>query len=53
MLAGIMEKGNPRSRAVEMKAMRHPWDMQAPELFAQCVGRWIEGKELPEEMTAL
>jgi hypothetical protein len=41
---------NKESRVVQMKEMRHPWDMQAPKLFAGCVVAWVEGRELPGEM---
>lgn len=41
---------NKESRVVQMKEMRHPWDMQAPKLFAGCVVAWVEGRELPSEM---
>lgn len=45
--------GNASSRAVQMPDMMHPWDTQAPELFADCVRKWINGEELPKEMVAL
>jgi len=42
--------GDKECRVMQMREMRHPWDMQAPELFARCVVAWVEGRELPEEM---
>ncbi|KAI9733990.1 MAG: hypothetical protein M1834_002647 [Cirrosporium novae-zelandiae] len=53
MVAEIMKKENGESKAVEMNTMRHPWDIQAPELFARCVAAWIEGTALPVEMVEL
>jgi pimeloyl-ACP methyl ester carboxylesterase len=51
----VMSKGggNAESHVVEMKNMRHPWDMQAPQLFARCVVAWVEGRQLPEDMEGL
>lgn len=46
----IVRSGNEESRVVQMRSMRHPWDMQAPGVFAGCVVAWVEGRELPSEM---
>jgi hypothetical protein len=48
-----MKEGNGESRAVEVPTMRHPWDLQDPELFARSVVAWIEGIALPEEINDL
>lgn len=32
---------------VQHKEMRHPWDMQAPQLWVDSVVGWIEKGELP------
>ena len=53
MVADIMKEGNGESRAVEVPTMRHPWDLQDPELFARSVVAWIEGIALPEEISDL
>jgi pimeloyl-ACP methyl ester carboxylesterase len=53
MVANIMKEGNSESRAVEVRKMRHPWNLQDPELFARSVIAWIEETRLPEEMTEL
>jgi pimeloyl-ACP methyl ester carboxylesterase len=53
MVADIMKEGNGASRAVEVRTMRHPWDLQDPELFARSVVAWIEGIALPEEISDL
>lgn len=45
--------GNASSRAVQMPDMMHPWDMQAPQLFADCVRKWINDENLAKEMVAL
>lgn len=41
------------SRAVVVKKAVHSWDLQFPELFAQGILAWIDGRELPEEFEAL
>jgi pimeloyl-ACP methyl ester carboxylesterase len=45
-LRDIEKKGNPESRAVQHKQMKHPWNRQDPALFAEIVRSWIEGSEL-------
>lgn len=40
-------------QAVQMKEMRHPWQVQAPNLFAKSVTAWIEKGELTEGMEEL
>jgi hypothetical protein len=41
-LRNIGRKGNEESRAVTHPNMRHPWNRQAPELFARAVRKWFE-----------
>lgn len=41
------------SRAVVVKDALHAWDVQKPELFAEGVKAWVEGRELPKEFEAL
>lgn len=50
----------PNSRGVEVSlgakatlASEHNWAMTAPELFAQTVSAWIEGRALPDELSEL
>jgi hypothetical protein len=46
----LMEIGrerNPETIAVTHPAMRHPWNRQAPVLFAQTAHAWFEGDEIP------
>jgi pimeloyl-ACP methyl ester carboxylesterase len=46
-LAEIGRKGNRETLAVVHYDMRHPWSLQAPELFANAVDAWFsEGKVL-------
>jgi pimeloyl-ACP methyl ester carboxylesterase len=45
--AEIGRKGNEGTLAVVHYGMRHPWSLQAPELFAQAVEAWFsDGKVL-------
>jgi pimeloyl-ACP methyl ester carboxylesterase len=47
----LMEIGrelNPETVAYTHPQMRHPWNRQAPRLFAETAVAWFEGKELPE-----
>lgn len=47
-LAEIGRKGNEETLAVVHYGMRHPWSLQAPELFASAVDVWFkEGRTLP------
>lgn len=41
------------SRAVVVRDALHAWDLQMPELFAEGVKAWIEGRELPEKFEEL
>ena len=41
------------SRAVVVREAVHAWDLQMPELFAEGVRAWIEGREMPGEFEAL
>ncbi|KAK3935349.1 Dihydrolipoyllysine-residue acetyltransferase component of acetoin cleaving system [Diplogelasinospora grovesii] len=36
------------SRAVVVRDAVHAWDLQMPELFAEGIKAWIEGRELPD-----
>ncbi|TKA23844.1 hypothetical protein B0A50_06979 [Salinomyces thailandicus] len=47
-MVGIAREGNPESRAVVHREMRHPWNRQRPEVFAEAARAWFEGTELPE-----
>ena len=53
MVADIIKRMNSESRAVEVRTMRHSWNLQDPELFARSIMAWIEGAALPEEITDL
>ncbi|KAK0620690.1 Alpha/Beta hydrolase protein [Immersiella caudata] len=44
-LVGGMEEG---SRVVVVKGALHAWNLQMPELFAEGIKAWVEGRELPE-----
>lgn len=41
-LREIGRKGNEETKAVTHPKMRHPWNRQAPELFAKAVRMWFE-----------
>ncbi|KAK1829710.1 Dihydrolipoyllysine-residue acetyltransferase component of acetoin cleaving system [Podospora conica] len=41
------------SRAVVVRGAVHAWNLQMPELFAEGITAWVEGKELPAEFEAL
>jgi pimeloyl-ACP methyl ester carboxylesterase len=46
----LMEIGrerNPDTIAFTHPAMRHPWNRQAPELFAETAKAWFERREIP------
>jgi pimeloyl-ACP methyl ester carboxylesterase len=45
-LMGIGRKRNPETIAVTHPAMRHPWNRQAPLLFAETARAWFEGGEI-------
>jgi pimeloyl-ACP methyl ester carboxylesterase len=46
-LALLGHQGNPETRVVQNKRMRHAWSRQDPKLFAEAVVCWIENKSLP------
>jgi hypothetical protein len=48
-LSEVLKEGNGSSQGAKLNGMKHAWDLQARELFAEGVKRWIEGVELPEE----
>jgi len=41
------------SRVVVVKGALHAWDLQMPELFAEGIKAWVEGRELPKEFEEL
>lgn len=47
-LAKTGREENAQTYAVKHSKMRHPWPRQSPQLFADVVRAWIEGKDLPE-----
>jgi hypothetical protein len=47
-LALLGHQGNPETRVVQNKRMRHAWSRQDPKLFAEAVVCWIENKSLPD-----
>lgn len=52
-LANIGRQLNSETRAVQHKAMRHPWNRQAPEVFSTTVQAWIEGKNIGDDFVSL
>jgi len=52
-LAGIGKGLNAGTIAVTHPLMRHPWNRQAPALFADTIRAWVEGKDLPEGFVPL
>jgi pimeloyl-ACP methyl ester carboxylesterase len=46
-LGEIGREGNGGTVVVTHPLMRHPWNRQAPELFAQTARAWFEGDEIP------
>lgn len=52
-LAGIGHEKNARTTAVTHPLMRHPWNRQAPALFAETARAWIEGEKLPDGFVPL
>jgi len=47
-LAGEGDRYREGKILVKHSQMRHPWNLQAPELFAESVAAWIDGKALPD-----
>lgn len=47
-LAEIGSEGNSATRAVVHYEMRHPWNLQAPKLFADAIVAWFERGEVLE-----
>ncbi|KAK0719398.1 Alpha/Beta hydrolase protein [Lasiosphaeris hirsuta] len=41
------------SRAVVVRGAVHAWDLQLPELFAEGIRAWVEGRDLPERFEDL
>lgn len=52
-LGRIVRRGNPESKAIAIPGGIHTWDMQWPELFADCVKAWIMAKALPKKIEVL
>ncbi|KAL1606728.1 hypothetical protein SLS60_004135 [Paraconiothyrium brasiliense] len=46
-LAELGRKGNDDTSAVQNRKMRHAWNRQDPELFAEAAMCWIESTSLP------
>ncbi|KAI7080859.1 hypothetical protein KC352_g41508 [Hortaea werneckii] len=44
---------NPETTAVVNAQIRHPWNRQKPELFAQAAKAWFEGREIPDDFRQL
>jgi len=49
----VLREGHPACRAFVVRDAIHWWSLQKPELFAQGVRAWIEGKEMPQEFEPL
>lgn len=47
------EEGVVDSRAVVVRGAVHAWNLQMPELFAEGIKAWVEGRELPGEFEEL
>ncbi|KAL3418856.1 hypothetical protein PVAG01_09077 [Phlyctema vagabunda] len=52
-LMGIGRQETPRTVAITHPLMRHPWNRQAPLLFAQTARAWFEEDDLPSGFDAL
>ncbi|KAI7239788.1 hypothetical protein KC330_g1720 [Hortaea werneckii] len=44
---------NPETIAVVNPQIRHPWNRQKPELFAQAAKAWFEREEIPDDFRQL
>ncbi|KAH8806192.1 Alpha/Beta hydrolase protein [Xylogone sp. PMI_703] len=51
--AKLLQHGNPESRGVRIEGLEHAWDMQDPELFADGILKWIEGKEMQKRFVVV
>ncbi|KAG9236753.1 Alpha/Beta hydrolase protein [Amylocarpus encephaloides] len=40
--------GNEQSMAFKVEGMRHAWDLQDPDLFAEGIKAWMEEESMPE-----
>lgn len=49
----VLSKRNPESRAFVVRSAIHWWSLQMPELFAQGVRAWVEGKDMPKDFEPL
>lgn len=52
-LMGIGRRLNPQTVAYSHPEMRHPWNCQAPRLFAETVDAWFKERELPAGLVKL
>ncbi|CAG7980975.1 unnamed protein product [Penicillium salamii] len=52
-LMNIGRELNEETVAYTHMSMRHPWNRQAPQVFAETAAAWFEHKELPEGFTKL
>ena len=53
-LAGhTLRRGNEKSVACVVKHAIHAWDLQFPDVFAEGVRCWFEGRDLPPEFEVL
>lgn len=49
----VLANTNPECKALVVRDAVHLWDLQLPELFAQGVRAWVEGREMPKEFEVL
>ncbi|QDS75046.1 hypothetical protein FKW77_006273 [Venturia effusa] len=49
----VLRRVNEESRAFVVREAVHLWDLQFPELFAEGVRAWVEGREMPKEFEVL
>jgi pimeloyl-ACP methyl ester carboxylesterase len=47
------EEGLRESKAVVVRDAMHAWDLQLPDLFAEGVKSWVEGRDLPARFEEL
>ena len=52
-LAGIGSQANEATIAMTHSELRHPWNRQAPLLFAATVRAWLKGHDLPQGFVPL
>lgn len=49
----VLRSKNLECKAFVVRDAVHLWDLQLPELFAQGVRAWVDGREMPEEFEVL